>query len=187
MFCVNLFYFALLGATLIEYHILLYSVKCFLTFLFSSFISMCEIKIVFCRFIGLSQRRNLSYHSVLHMSTGNCIIFHLFFYHTKTPIFRALFAMQLSFFILIVEIVFILFLYCTHFSNHLLIAAQHFTLLPKESIQTKSKILSVNKLYILNKKDCKVFINYSTIFPYFILHFHYYKFEIKSPLFPIII
>ena len=125
--------------------------------------------------------------TLFYICQQEIVSFFIFFYHTKTPIFRALFAMQLSFFILIVEIVFILFLYCTHFSNHLLIAAQHFTLLPKESIQTKSKILSVNKLYILNKKDCKVFINYSTIFPYFILHFHYYKFEIKSPLFPIII
>ena len=66
--------FTLSGATPLEYHKSAFPVKhFFLNFFVSSFISMCEIKIVCCRFICLPQRRRLSYHSIQHMSTGNYI------------------------------------------------------------------------------------------------------------------
>ena len=60
----------------------------FLNFFVSSFISMCEIKIVCCRFICLPQRRRLSYHSIQHMSTGN----YIFFYLLKLPTHELTFA-----------------------------------------------------------------------------------------------
>ena len=101
--CSFFFFVAFLSdATLIDYHKLLYLVKNF--FQLFHFLMLESDKVVY-RFIGLPQRRNLSYHYVFHLSTGNCIFFHLFFLFPGMPIFSPLSAIQLSFYIEIVGIV----------------------------------------------------------------------------------